>query len=99
MLPPEWLTREQIDQVLEQLSAADLIEATGDGTRQGAKVAGAAFDAAAGRMGLSNGTPASQHVKASDFGYLAAQLGEVINVDSPLSEKTSDSLASVEPGD
>lgn len=86
----DWLTREQIDSVLDTLSAADLIEATGDGNRAGAKVAGAAFDSAAARAGLSNGTPASQHVRASDFKYLAERLAEVIDVDSPLSGETSD---------
>ena len=99
MSPLDWLTREQIDSVLDGLSAADLILATGDGSRQGAAVAGAAFDSAAARMGVSNGTPASQHVRAADFTYLATKMGEVINVDSPLSDATSDSLASVEPGD
>jgi len=99
MPPPDWLTREQIDQVLEHISAADLIEAVGDGTRPGSKVAGLAFDSAAHRMGLSNGTPATENVRANDFVYMATQLGEAINVDSPLSGKTSDLLASAEPGD
>lgn len=95
----DWLTREQIDQVLSGLSAADLIEATGDGSNQGSKIAGVAFDSAAKRAGFSNGTPATQHVRASDFKYLAEKLGEVINIDGPLSDETSDLLASVEPGD
>lgn len=93
----DWLTREQIDQVIEGLSAADLIEATGDG-RKDAAVAGAAFDSAAARMGVSNGTPATQHVKASDFSYMATQLGEAINVDGPLSEGSSEQQGSPEPG-
>lgn len=99
MRPPDWLTREQIDQVLEHISAADLIEAVGDGTRSGSKVAGLAFDSAAARLELSNGSPATEHVQAADFVYMATQLGEAINVDSPLSEKTSGLLDSAEPGD
>ena len=50
-------------------------------------MAGAAFDSAAARMGISNGTPATEHVRAADFQYLATQLGEVLDVDSPLSEE------------
>lgn len=99
MSPLDWLTREQIDDVLSNLSAADLIEGVGDGTKAGTKVAGDSFDAAAKRLGVSNGTAATEHIRAGDFQYLAEQLGEVINVDSPLSVETSDSLASVEPGD
>lgn len=94
----DWLTREQIDQVVGSLSAADLIEATADG-RKDAAVAGAAFDAAAARLGLSNGTPATQHVHAYDFQYLATAIGEAINVDSPLSEATSDLPDSVAVGE
>ena len=71
MADTEWLTREKIDEVLENLSAADLITATGDGSQSGAKMAGLAFDSAAARLGISNGTPATAHVRAADFKYLA----------------------------
>ena len=94
----DWLTREQIDEVIAGLSAADLIEGTSNG-RKDAAVAGAAFDSAAARLGISNGTPATQHVRAADFQYLASQLGEAINVDSPLSETTSDLLDSAAVGE
>ena len=94
----DWLTKEQIDEVIANLSAADLIEGTGNG-RKDAAVAGAAFDSAAARMGISNGTPATQHVRASDFAYLADALGEAVNVDSPLSEDTSDLLDSAAAGE
>jgi hypothetical protein len=83
----DWLTREQIDQVVETISAGDLIEAS---DKQGAKLIGAAFDSAAARLKIgSNGTAASMHVKASDMQYMAEGVGGVINVDSPLSEGTS----------
>lgn len=95
----EWLTREKIEEVLANLSAADLIEATGDGTAQGAKIAGTAFDSAAARMGVSNGTPATQHIRAADFAYLANRIGEVVNIDSPLSDATSNSLDSAASGE
>ena len=93
-----WLTREQIDEVVAGMSAADLITATGEG-RKDAAVAGAAFDAAAARMGLSNGTPATESVHAYDFQYLATAIGEAINVDSPLSEATSDSPGFADAGE
>lgn len=94
----EWLTREQIDDVIANLSAADLIEGTSGG-RKDAQVAGAAFDSAAARMALSNGTPATAHVRASDFKYLADRIGAALDVDSPLSEATSDLLDSAAVGE
>ena len=93
----DWLTREQIDEVVSNLSAADLIEGTSNGKKD-AEVAGTAFDSAANRMELSNGTPATQHVRAADFAYLAERIGEAINVDSPKSDPTTSSPDSVEPG-
>lgn len=82
----QWLTTEQIDQVIAAMSAADLIAAMGNGEKlEGAAMAGAAFDNAAARIGLSNGTPATQHVSMKDFAYLAQRIGEAVNVDSPLS--------------
>ena len=94
----DWLTREQIDEVVSNLSAADLIEGTSNG-RKDAQVAGAAFDSAAKRMELSNGTPATQHVRAADFAYLAEKIGEAVNIDSPLSPATSDSPDSAAAGE
>jgi hypothetical protein len=93
----EWLTKDQIDEVIAGLSAADLIEGTANG-RKDAQVAGAAFDSAAARLGLSNGTPATEHIRAADFGYMAERLGEAINVDSPKSDSDSQSLDSADSG-
>lgn len=85
----DWLTREQIDQAIDNLSAADLIEGMGDSETRvvGTRMLVQAFDSAAARIGLSNGAPAMQHVKASDFKYLAQRAKEVINVDGPLPEE------------
>lgn len=94
----QWLSRAQIDEVIAGLSAADLIEATSDG-RKDAQVAGAAFDSAAKRMELSNGTPATEHVRAADFSYLASAIGAALDVDSPKSEATSNSPDSVAAGE
>ena len=82
----DWLTREQIDQVIRGMSAADLIKALethGDGS---VAMPVAAFDLAAERMGLSNGSPASAHVSMADFKYLGNEIGKAVNVESPLSE-------------
>lgn len=85
--PAEWLTREQIDQVISGMAAADLLEAMGDGESiKGPKMAADAFNAAAARLGMSNGTPATQHVRMSDLKYMAEAITQAVNIDSPLSE-------------
>ena len=82
----DWLTREQIDAIIDGMSAADLLEAIGDGTTvKGAKMLGTAFDAAASRAGFSNGTSATEHVRIRDFKYLADELGKVVSVENPTS--------------
>jgi hypothetical protein len=87
----EWLTREQIDQVIEGMSASDLITAMGDGEKlKGPQMAGAAFDSAAARLGLSNGTPATQHVRMADFAYMAGEITKAVNIESPLSPGQED---------
>lgn len=87
---PDWFTREQIDEIIAGISAADLLEAIGDGSGlKGARMLGIAFDSAATRAGFSNnGSTATAHVRASDFKYLADTLGKVVSVDSPLPEDT-----------
>jgi hypothetical protein len=93
----DWLTHEQIDQIVEGLSGADILGAQGKGTD--AQVAGAAFDSAAARLGISNGTVATEHLRAADLGYMATKFGEVVNVDSPLSEGDSASPESPDDGE
>lgn len=91
----DWLTREEIDEVIGGLSADDLIEATSAGVRD-AKIAGVAFNRSAARNG--KGEDATQRVKAGDFVYLATAIGGVINVDAPLSADTQDSQGSAVTG-
>lgn len=83
-----WLSREQIDAVIEGMSAADLVAAMGlfDSQKQSTQWAMAAFDLAAARQEASNGTAASEHVRLADFAYLAQAVGEAINIEAPLSE-------------
>lgn len=89
--PPAWLSREEIDSIIDGMSAADLLDALGDGTSvKGAKMLGTAFDSAAARAGYSNGTSATEHVRVRDFKYLADELGKVVSVESPLPDGTPD---------
>ena len=90
----EWMSREQIDEVLNNLSAADLIEAVDEASDT--RKATGAFNAAATRMGIEQ---ALTRVRANDFKYLASRMNEVVNIDSPLSAETSESLASVNTGE
>ena len=79
----DWLTREEIDRAIDEMSASDLIEAIGDGNNQGTKMAGTAFDLSAARLGISNGTAASSHVRVKDFKYLTDRLAAAIDVEAP----------------
>lgn len=97
MVEKDWLTREDIDQVLDNLSAADVIEAIGDGKRAGAAVAGFAFNEAASRLG--HGDNATSRVRVRDFQYLSEQMGEVMNVGGPKSEQSPDSQDSADTGE
>ena len=86
----DWLTREQIDSVIESMSAGDLVKALSEHGDGNAQMPVAAFDAAAARTGVSNGSAASDHVRASDLRYLGERIGEAVNVDSPLSKGQED---------
>jgi len=81
-----WLSRKQIDDVIAAMSAGDLIAALAIYPGDSVQMPIAAFDKAAERAGLSNGTPASDHVRMSDLKYLGNVLREAVNVESPLSE-------------
>ena len=89
----DWLTREDIDRVVANLSADDLIESGLAGMEDRAesvKAGAGAFNRAAERLGLSNGTPATQHMRASDLGYFANALKSSMDIDGPKSEDTED---------
>ena len=95
----DWLTRQQIDEVLEQLSADDLIEAVDTAGGQKAKVASIAFNQAANRtLGDPEKGRWTERIRAADFRYFVDQIGEAVNVDSPLSDATSTLLDSPELG-
>jgi len=84
----DWLSREDIDRVIDSLSGADLIEGLADGANKtDAKISTVAFDTAAARLKVSNGSPASQHVKARDHRYMVNKIKGVLTEDSPLPEE------------
>lgn len=87
-----WLTREQIDAIVAELSADDLIESgltdAGDDKGKVIKAARTAFNLAAESMGYSNGTPASKHVRLADLQYWTDAISGAVNVDSPKAEPT-----------
>lgn len=83
----EWLTREQIDQVVEAISAEDLIESgiadAGKDNGKAVKAAKEAFNSAAAFIGVSNGTPASRHIRPADLTYWTSAISAAVNVGSP----------------
>lgn len=89
---PQWLSRGDIDRVIDNLSADDLIESglagadAADAVAAGAK----AFNAAAARIGLSNGSNATAHMRASDLQYFANALKGAVDIDSPKPEDSED---------
>jgi hypothetical protein len=95
----EWLTRQDVDRILEHLSADDLIEAMVPGEEQSAKMPIRAFNRAAARIGAgTDEDKASQRIRPGDLKYLIERIGEVVNIDSPLSESTGGLLASATTG-
>ena len=95
---PVWLTRREIDLVIESMTAGDLVKALSEHGDGNAQMPVAAFDSSAKRLGLTNGSAASDHVRASDLRYLGEKIGEAVNVDSPLSPRQEDSQPSAITG-
>ena len=94
---PTWLTREDIDKAIANLSADDLIESGLAGNQdasESVKAGARAFNLAAARIGLSNGTPATQHMHATDLGYFAEALKSAMDIDGPKSEDSDESQTS-----
>lgn len=99
----EWLTREQINEIVAAISTDDLIESgltetSGDSTKA-VKAMRDAFNLAAESIGLSNGVVASKLVRATDLTYWSEALSAAVDVDSPkrdAPEPLHDSVASGE---
>jgi hypothetical protein len=79
-----FLTREQIEQIVDSMTARDLFNAFPDQATpdlRGADTAGKAFEAAAERQG--HGAGALDRVKPADAVLLANRLSEVFDVGGP----------------
>lgn len=77
MAPDNFLTREQVDEILGFVTARDLFQAMpGDGsTLKGPEIAGKVFESAAERQGFGAG--ALDRVRFQDAPYLAQALGDM----------------------
>ena len=96
---PNFLSREQLDSILQGMTARDIFAAmpTDAGKVNGSDIAGQAFESAAERQG--HGAEALDRVKPADALYLASELGEALSVDSPKADGTGPSPASPGTGD
>ena len=92
-----FLSRAQIDEVLETITSRDLFAAlSGEtGQVQGGEVAGKVFEAAAQRQGHGSGV--LDRVTLPDGIYLAGQLGELFS-DGPKDDDSEESPASPDTG-
>lgn len=88
-----FLTRDQIDSILDAMTARDIFAAI-PGTKdarevlKGGEIAGQAFESAAERQG--HGALTLDRVRPADAIYLAQRLGEVFASDSPKDGATED---------
>lgn len=96
----DWLTRQDIDQILDSMSADALIEGMEDGKAKGASLMRNAFNVAASTAGYeSNGRTPFQRVRVTDLKYVSERIGEAVNIESPLSEGTEGLLDSADSGE
>ena len=83
-----FLSREEIDSILQGMTARDLFSAMpSQGEVSGAETAGKTFESAAERQGYGAG--ALDRVKISDAAYLSEELGGVLSADSPKADATA----------
>ena len=96
---PNFLTREEVDAILQGMTARDIFAAmpeAGDKVN-GSQIASEAFESAAERQG--HGPGALDRVRPADGLYLASELGEVLSVDSPKADGTDPLQLSRDSGD
>lgn len=98
---PNFLTRADVDLILEGMTARDIFTAmpgqdSDPSAVKGANVAGAAFEAAAERQGY--GALALDRIRPADAVYLASALGEAFQTGGPKGDGTGDSPASPASG-
>lgn len=96
-----WLTAAQIDDIIANASADDIIEAMAryDAAEHSLQMMREIFDRSAERMGMTNGVTASQMVPATAFREFTQKLGNLVSADNPLPEATEDSPSSADDGE
>jgi hypothetical protein len=95
-----FLTREQIDSILDGMTARDIFAAMPEdpgSQAKGSEIAGNTFEKAAERQG--HGTEALDRVRPADAVYLAGALGEVFTLAGPKADAGESSPPSAASGD
>lgn len=103
MSDAKWLTPAQVDEVIDNASTSDIIEAgalfpdmSGE---QALQFSQEVFNRAAERIGLTNGVKGTEMIRARDFGAWTDKMGDLMRADNPLSAGTSDSPSSADTGE
>lgn len=101
MTEDNFLTRDQVDSILDAMTARDIFGAIPGGrdpsqALKGGEIAGETFERAAERQG--HGLLALDRVRPGDAIYLAQRLGEVFNQDAPKDGSTEPSPDSSDIG-
>jgi hypothetical protein len=100
--PVNFLNREDLEKIIEAMTARDIFNAMPSGTEgteqlQGAQVAGKAFEGAAERQGY--GKEVLDRIRPVDAVFLAQELQEVLTVGSPKADSGESLPASPDSGD
>lgn len=93
-----WLTRAELDQILDGMTGRDVFAAVPNGESEiaGTEIASNVFEGAAVRQGYGEG--ALDRVKPADAMYLAGKLAEVFQQTGPKGKRTARSQASPASG-
>ena len=98
-----WLTSEQVDEIVANASADDIVEAMAaypDVAQHPLEISREIFNRSAERLGLTNGATAAQMVPAKHWKQWTQQLRGLIGDDaSPLPEASDLSLISADTGE
>lgn len=97
-----WLTAEQIDQIISNASADDIIEAMAiypNAAENPMQLSREIFNRSADRLGLTNGATAAQMIPAHDFAAWAEKLREILSPENPTSEGIDPSQLSADTGE
>jgi len=98
-----WLTSEQVDEIVANASADDIVEAMAaypDIAQHPLEISREIFNRSAARLGMTNGATAAQMVPARHWKQWTQQLRRLIGDDaSPLPEASDLSLISADIGE